>query len=213
MKSFHPPRAGSKTLIPFKGRISILLLLGHCGKRFEFGSFQEWGYSSRMCLQYTCQTAFFVSIVVVQWTDLIICKTRRNSLIHQGMGNHFLNFALFFETALAAFLCYTPGLNRALSMVSFTLLQKPTKNYYCIALSPQAHLLQSTKKKRCNTIKYAGLLLNLVWAKQDSPTFWPPGMSVSFSDKLQEFPACPEIVLKYQIMFHLLAYQISSILH
>lgn len=56
------------------------------------------------------------SIVVVQWTDLIICKTRRNSLIHQGMGNHFLNFALFFETALAAFLCYTPGLNRALSM-------------------------------------------------------------------------------------------------
>jgi len=77
---------------------------------------QEWGYSSRMCLQYTCQTAFFVSIVVVQWTDLIICKTRRNSLIHQGMGNHFLNFALFFETALAAFLCYTPGLNRALSM-------------------------------------------------------------------------------------------------
>ena len=38
-------------------------------------------------------------------------------------------------------------------------------------------------------------------------------MPVSFLDKLQEFPACPEIVRKYQIMFHPLAYQISSILH
>jgi len=42
-------------------------------------------YAHRKKLEFTCQTAFFVSIVVVQWADLIICKTRRNSIIHQGM--------------------------------------------------------------------------------------------------------------------------------
>jgi len=26
-----------------------------------------------------------MSIVIVQWTDLLICKTRKNSIIHQGM--------------------------------------------------------------------------------------------------------------------------------
>ena len=38
---------------------------------------QEWTYRERKILEYTCHTAFFVSIVVVQWVDLIICKTRR----------------------------------------------------------------------------------------------------------------------------------------
>merc|ERR1719186_2516365 len=31
----------------------------------------------------TCHTAFFVSIVIVQWADLIICKTRKNSVFQQ----------------------------------------------------------------------------------------------------------------------------------
>lgn len=42
-------------------------------------------YSDRKKLEFTCHTAFFVSIVIVQWADLIICKTRRNSIVHQGM--------------------------------------------------------------------------------------------------------------------------------
>uniref|UniRef100_A0A7R9U5E7 Cation-transporting P-type ATPase N-terminal domain-containing protein n=1 Tax=Pinguiococcus pyrenoidosus TaxID=172671 RepID=A0A7R9U5E7_9STRA len=52
------------------------------------------------------QGAFFVSIVVVQWADLLICKTRWLSIRSQGMKNSTLNFGLFFETALAAWLCY-----------------------------------------------------------------------------------------------------------
>merc|ERR1712209_232586 len=32
---------------------------------------QEWTYADRKILEYTCHTAFFVSIVVVQWADLI----------------------------------------------------------------------------------------------------------------------------------------------
>merc|ERR1711962_593860 len=35
---------------------------------------QEWTYRDRKILEYTCHTAFFVSIVIVQWADLIICK-------------------------------------------------------------------------------------------------------------------------------------------
>merc|ERR1711910_38938 len=77
---------------------------------------QEWTYADRKVLEYTCHTAFFVSIVVVQWADLIICKTRRNSVFQQGMKNHFLNFGLCFETLLAAFLSYTPGMDKGLRM-------------------------------------------------------------------------------------------------
>lgn len=77
---------------------------------------QEWTYAQRKKLEYTCHTAFFVSIVIVQWADLIICKTRRLSLFQQGMKNHHLTFGLFFETALAAFLCYCPGLDKGLRM-------------------------------------------------------------------------------------------------
>ena len=77
---------------------------------------QEWTYADRKVLEYTCHTAFFVSIVVVQWADLIICKTRKNSVFQQGMKNHFMNFGLVFETVLAAVLSYTPGMDKGLRM-------------------------------------------------------------------------------------------------
>lgn len=77
---------------------------------------QEWTFKDRKTLEYTCHTAFFVSIVIVQWADLIICKTRRNSVFHQGMKNHILNFGLVFETVLAAFLSYCPGMDKGLRM-------------------------------------------------------------------------------------------------
>uniref|UniRef100_A0A0K0EU29 Sodium/potassium-transporting ATPase subunit alpha n=1 Tax=Strongyloides venezuelensis TaxID=75913 RepID=A0A0K0EU29_STRVS len=77
---------------------------------------QEWSYANRKVLEYTCQTAYFVSIVIVQWADLIISKTRRNSLVHQGMSNWYLNFGLVFETFIAAFLCYCPGTDKGLRM-------------------------------------------------------------------------------------------------
>ncbi|XP_029207817.2 sodium/potassium-transporting ATPase subunit alpha-3-like [Acropora muricata] len=77
---------------------------------------QEWSYGQRKVLEYTCHTAFFVSIVVVQWADLIICKTRKNSIFQQKMTNKALNFGLVFETLLAVMLCYTPGLSTGLRM-------------------------------------------------------------------------------------------------
>merc|ERR1711990_539080 len=77
---------------------------------------QEWTYADRKILEYTCHTAFFVSIVVVQWADLIICKTRKNSVFQQGMKNMFMNFGLVFETLLAIVLSYTPGMDKGLRM-------------------------------------------------------------------------------------------------
>uniref|UniRef100_A0A669EG00 Sodium/potassium-transporting ATPase subunit alpha n=1 Tax=Oreochromis niloticus TaxID=8128 RepID=A0A669EG00_ORENI len=77
---------------------------------------QEWTYESRKILEFTCHTAFFSSIVIVQVADLLICKTRRNSILQQGMKNNVLIFGMFEELALAVFLSYCPGMDVALKM-------------------------------------------------------------------------------------------------
>jgi len=56
-------------------------------------------------------SAYFISIIIVQWADLMICKTRIRSLFEQGMTNTFMNYSLFFETILGAFLVYVPVSN------------------------------------------------------------------------------------------------------
>ena len=52
------------------------------------------------------QTAAFISIVIVQWADLLICKTRLLSIADQGMQNTVMLFGLFQETALCLLLAY-----------------------------------------------------------------------------------------------------------
>jgi len=95
---------------------------------------QEWTYHDRKKLEYTCHTAFFVSIVIVQWADIIICKTRRNSIVHQGMKNWVLNFGIVFETSLACFLSYTPGMDKGLRMY-------PLKFYWWLPALPFSALI------------------------------------------------------------------------
>ncbi|CAI5537563.1 unnamed protein product, partial [Closterium sp. Naga37s-1] len=56
------------------------------------------------------QSAYFVAVIVTQWANLLVCKTRRLSLFQQGMRNHVLTFSLFFETLVAAALLYWPFL-------------------------------------------------------------------------------------------------------
>jgi len=77
---------------------------------------QEWSYEQRKKLEFSCHTAFFMAIVQVQWAYVIISKTRKLSIFEQGMRNKFLNFGLCFETCLAVFLIYTPGLEKALRL-------------------------------------------------------------------------------------------------
>ena len=60
---------------------------------------QQWAYSQRYSfkiifvysffyfrkiVEFTCHTMFFTAIVIVQWADLLICKTRRLSIFQQG---------------------------------------------------------------------------------------------------------------------------------
>jgi len=78
------------------------------------------------------QSGYLVSIVCVQWADLMICKTRNLSLSQQGMVNTFGNFGLFFETALVAFILYVPPLNVALGtrMIAFPHFAVPSFTFF-----------------------------------------------------------------------------------
>lgn len=78
------------------------------------------------------QSGYLVSIVCVQWADLMICKTRNLSLSQQLMINKFGNFGLFFETALVAILLYVPFLNVALGtrQIPFAHFAVPSFSFY-----------------------------------------------------------------------------------
>jgi len=95
---------------------------------------QFWPYGRRRRAQRHAQTAYFVSIVVVQWADLLICKTRKLSIFQQGMKNRVLNFGLASETLLAAMLVYIPGLNIGLGMAPIMLKHWTTAAPFSITI-------------------------------------------------------------------------------
>ncbi|XP_011874816.1 PREDICTED: sodium/potassium-transporting ATPase subunit alpha-like [Vollenhovia emeryi] len=70
---------------------------------------QTWTYENRMNLLMEAQSGYFLSIVITQMIDLVMCKTRRNSIFQQGMSNWFVNFAFVFEVILTGILLYVPG--------------------------------------------------------------------------------------------------------
>ena len=78
------------------------------------------------------QTGYLVSIVCVQWANLMICKTRFLSLQIHGMGNTMGNFGLFFETALVAVLIYVPFFNSALGtrQIPFPHFAVPSMSFF-----------------------------------------------------------------------------------
>uniref|UniRef100_A0A0N4ZA40 Sodium/potassium-transporting ATPase subunit alpha n=1 Tax=Parastrongyloides trichosuri TaxID=131310 RepID=A0A0N4ZA40_PARTI len=82
---------------------------------------QEWTYDSRRQLEGCCHGAFFYAIVVVQWADLLISRTRTNSMLTHGIDNQVLNSGLFFTVLLTVFLLYTPGVNTVFAFNGITL--------------------------------------------------------------------------------------------
>jgi len=86
------------------------------GQGLEDSYGQQWAYSQRKIVEFTCHTMFFTAIVIVQWADVLICKTRRLSIFQQGMKNKILIAGLMEETLLAAFLAYCPGTDAMLRM-------------------------------------------------------------------------------------------------
>ena len=71
---------------------------------------QEWTYYDRKKLEFTCQTGFLAGVVIVQATNLIMCKTRISSIFQHGIRNWVINFGACFEVAVVCLLSYIPGL-------------------------------------------------------------------------------------------------------
>ncbi|XP_023312013.1 LOW QUALITY PROTEIN: sodium/potassium-transporting ATPase subunit alpha-4-like [Anoplophora glabripennis] len=83
---------------------------------------KEFSFEDRDHLLHQCITGYFLSIVMTQIADLLICKTRKLSLFQQGMGNHVLNAGLMFEIFLAGVVVYCPYINRAFQMEPINLI-------------------------------------------------------------------------------------------
>jgi len=71
-----------------------------------------------MYLMRLSHSVVFVALLVTQWADLIICKTRRLSIIQHGMGNWAVNIALVVQTAVACIAIYVPGIQTVLESES-----------------------------------------------------------------------------------------------
>lgn len=57
------------------------------------------------------QTSFWCAIVVTQWADLILCKTRSISIGEHGFRNYQNLYGLLVETIVAVLIVYVPFLN------------------------------------------------------------------------------------------------------
>jgi len=75
-------------------------------------------FDTRMNHLRQAHTSFLISIIVAQWTDVMICKTRVLSVFQQGMRNFVLNIGLIEELLLGMCLCYVPFLNTAFKTTS-----------------------------------------------------------------------------------------------
>uniref|UniRef100_A0A8C6XNM9 Sodium/potassium-transporting ATPase subunit alpha n=1 Tax=Naja naja TaxID=35670 RepID=A0A8C6XNM9_NAJNA len=96
---------------------------------------QEWTFEQRRNLQFTGYTAFFVSITIQQVADLIIRKTRRNSIFQQGLfRNKVIWIGIFSQLAIALTLCYGLG---SINALNFT----PLRFQYWFVSVPYAILI------------------------------------------------------------------------
>ncbi|XP_015608026.1 sodium/potassium-transporting ATPase subunit alpha-B [Cephus cinctus] len=111
---------------------------------------QNWTYKDRMDLLNEARTGYFISIVITQMVDLIICKTRKNSIFKQGMGNWFLNFSFVFEVVLTGILLYVPGTEKVLKTMPLDAL------WYCPCLPFGAFLWIYDELRRWFLRKYPG---------------------------------------------------------
>lgn len=108
------------------------------------------------------QGGYLVSIVCVQWGDLMICKTRALSISQQGMVNNNANVALFFETALVALLCYCPGFQLPLGtrQIAFPHFAVPSFSFFCVIMAydelRKIFLRRGIRKSKRGRASYVG---------------------------------------------------------
>jgi magnesium-transporting ATPase (P-type) len=116
------------------------------------------------------QTSGFTTIIVVQWADLMICKTRWLSIADQGMVNPLMNFGLLFETILGSLMCYFTPLGAALNTRPLRFSHWFPGMPFCIFIflydECRKWLMRKTDKAEIaedNTLKKVG-----VWLKENT---------------------------------------------
>lgn len=108
------------------------------------------------------QAGYLISIVCVQWSDLLICKTRNLSISQQGMINKHANFGLLFETTLVALLSYIPFLNLVLGtrQIAFPHFAVPSFSFFAVIMAydelRKIYLRNGMKPSKTGRIKYEG---------------------------------------------------------
>uniref|UniRef100_A0A8D1NFC2 Sodium/potassium-transporting ATPase subunit alpha n=1 Tax=Sus scrofa TaxID=9823 RepID=A0A8D1NFC2_PIG len=96
---------------------------------------QEWTRYQRKCLEWTGYTAFFVGILIQQIADLIIRKTRRNSIFQQGLfRNKVIWVGIASQIIIGLILSYGLG---SITALNFTMLRP---QYWFVAV-PHAVLI------------------------------------------------------------------------
>lgn len=118
-------------------------------------------------LQYA-QTAYFISIIVVQWSDILACKTRTLSLQNQGMRNNMLSFGLFFETTLGALLCYVPAFNTAFSTRPIYFVHWLCPLPFAIFILSYDEIRKVLMRNLTEDIKFTGSFPFVDWYKKPS---------------------------------------------
>eukprot|EP00181_Compsopogon_caeruleus_P001805 CAMPEP_0184679544 /NCGR_PEP_ID=MMETSP0312-20130426/2382_1 /TAXON_ID=31354 /ORGANISM="Compsopogon coeruleus, Strain SAG 36.94" /LENGTH=1163 /DNA_ID=CAMNT_0027129059 /DNA_START=226 /DNA_END=3714 /DNA_ORIENTATION=- len=85
-----------------------------------FGCFELWSYDQQWEVQKRAQVGFFVSIVVTQYFNVNVVKTRVLSIFQQGFSNIWLLFGIVVETFIAVGLTYIPPLHSAFGTASIS---------------------------------------------------------------------------------------------
>jgi sodium/potassium-transporting ATPase subunit alpha len=118
-------------------------------------------------LQYA-QTAYFISIIIVQWSDILACKTRTLSLQNQGMRNNMLSFGLFFETTLGALLCYVPAFQVAFSTRPIYFVHWLCPLPFAIFILSYDEIRKVLMRNLTEDIKFTGSFPFVDWYKKPS---------------------------------------------
>lgn len=82
-----------------------------------------WDFDDRDKVLRRAQTSYFVTIVLSQIADLMVSKTRKLSMFHQGMRNSVMNTGILVMFVIATTLTYVPPLNEGLGTVPLRFVQ------------------------------------------------------------------------------------------
>nr|CDJ80854.1 ATPase and Haloacid dehalogenase hydrolase domain containing protein [Haemonchus contortus] len=95
---------------------------------------QQWTYAARKGLEASCHSGYFFAVVALQWSDALISKTRKNSIVMQGTENQVLNTSLIFTTLMAMFITVTPYVKDVLKLNGIRLADAMISVYYAFVM-------------------------------------------------------------------------------